>query len=154
MGSTVDQCESVPLESQYIVAGQIRKSWRRNHPEVTSNQPVPILPKPAVAIAVGSTFVPLLTCEMQQSSTPNLPYTTQQYQKRKLENEAMGVFKRKYKTAKLRKCGQCGKDLKSYGHTNYFSNIYCPEKCTQSLEEWKAPLRLKYIRRDRRNMIL
>ena len=149
-------------------AGQSQKVRRRILPELAPASPVPILPKlspslpvpilpkppvalamtPVVATAVGTTVVPLTSCEIEHTLKRKLPYSTDRYKKQKIEKEAMGIFKRKYnKTAEYRRCGQCGKDVKSYGHVDYYKNIYCPEKSTQSVEEWKAPLKVKYARK-------
>ena len=117
--------------------------------------PVAIQPKPVLMQPLPATFhlteMTVPETETSKRKQP-VPYSTQKYKKQKLEKEAKGIFSRKYtKTAEFRKCRQCGKDEKGGDHVNYYMNIYCPEKCTLSLEEWKAPLKLKYAKKSKKN---
>ena len=132
------------FQLQPNTTGQAQNVRRRILPELRPTVLVPILPKPVClpTIAAGITMT---QTAVPSTTLTHISYSTQKYNKRKLENEAKGIFKRKYtKTATIRKCGQCGKDEKTGGHVKYFSNLYCPEKCSDTLEDWKAPLKEKY----------
>ncbi|KAF3851508.1 hypothetical protein F7725_013280 [Dissostichus mawsoni] len=68
------------------------------------------------------------------SSQSNVPYTTQQYRKRKEEREQSGSGKRKYvKKTDAIICKNCNKDRKPPAHLQYFGNWYCKESETQSM---------------------
>lgn len=73
--------------------------------------------------------------------TPDVPYTTQQYRKRKLQREQAGHPTRKYvKTTTMIVCKQCNQERKPSSHKQYFGNWYCEATATQSFEEWRAAL--------------
>ncbi|KAK1887486.1 Platelet glycoprotein Ib alpha chain [Dissostichus eleginoides] len=75
------------------------------------------------------------------SSQSNVPYTTQQYRKRKEEREQSGTGKRKYvKKTDAILCKKYNKDRKPPAHLQYFGNWYCQESETQSYEDWRAVL--------------
>ncbi|KAI9543825.1 hypothetical protein NQZ68_008873 [Dissostichus eleginoides] len=69
------------------------------------------------------------------SSQSNVPYTTQQYRKKKEEREQSGSGKIKYvKKTDAIICKNCNKDRKPPAHLQYFGNWYCKESETQSHE--------------------
>ncbi|XP_076876832.1 uncharacterized protein LOC143526077 [Brachyhypopomus gauderio] len=71
----------------------------------------------------------------------DVPYTTQQYRKRKLKNEMAGIKTRKYvRHTSAIICRRCQKERKPPTHQQYFGNWYCEETDTMSLEDWKAML--------------
>ncbi|KAL3050137.1 hypothetical protein OYC64_012225 [Pagothenia borchgrevinki] len=75
------------------------------------------------------------------SGQSNVPYTTQQYRKRKEEREQSGSGKRKYvKKTDAIIYKNCNKDRKPPAHLQYFGNWYCKESETQSYEDWRAVL--------------
>ncbi|KAK1888653.1 Halotolerance protein 9 [Dissostichus eleginoides] len=75
------------------------------------------------------------------SGQSNVPYTTQQYRKRKEEREQSGSGKRKYvKKTDTIICKKCNKDRKPPAHLQYFGNWYCQQPETQSYEDWRAVL--------------
>lgn len=125
-------------------AGQTKKVRRRLLPEpkpstsLSHQDLVPILPKPEITLpstSSGFTQPPFPAPSIQ------IPYSTKQYRKRKLEKQDAGVFVRGYtKMAEFKACGQCGKDSKSGDHKQYFGNVFCPEKCSTTYEEWRAKL--------------
>ncbi|KAK5901446.1 hypothetical protein CgunFtcFv8_026315 [Champsocephalus gunnari] len=75
------------------------------------------------------------------SGQNNVPYTTQQYRKRKEEREQSGSAKRKYiKKTDTILCKKCNQDRKPPAHSQYFGNWYCQDSETQSYEDWRAVL--------------
>ena len=73
--------------------------------------------------------------------TSSVPYTTQRYRKRKLDEERAGLKERKYERKAVGfQCKRCGKDRQSEGHEQYFGNIFCRATSSISFEEWKANL--------------
>ncbi|XP_023811165.1 uncharacterized protein LOC105354341 isoform X1 [Oryzias latipes] len=102
-------------------------------------------PPPAVPIilAVPPSPQPL-------SSTP---YTTQQYRKRKMEAEKMGIMKRKYiKKTETITCSKCGGNRQPPSHRQYFGNWFCEATETQSFDNWRAELQKRgYGKKKRGN---
>ena len=75
---------------------------------------------------------------MPSSTVPSaVPYTTQWYRKRKLENEKQGIVKRKYDRQKTPTCKHCGQDRIPPSHVQYFMNWFCGATFTMTFEEWK-----------------
>ncbi|XP_078802180.1 uncharacterized protein LOC105353958 isoform X2 [Oryzias latipes] len=92
-----------------------------------------VMPPPAVPIKVS-----LLPSPQAASNTP---YTTQQYRKRKMEAEKMGVVKRKYiKKTDAMTCSKCGGNRQPTSHRQYFGNWFCEATETQSYDNWRAEL--------------
>ena len=138
-------------EHQFILqpntTGMTQKVKRRILPELKPLEPVPILPKPTVFLQTQPADPSTEFLVTEETLKRKIPYSTERNKRKKLEKEAAGLYTRSYnKSAQCRRCPQCGKDVKSVGHVDYFKNIYCPENSDLTVEEWKAPLRLKYAR--------
>ncbi|KAI9533663.1 hypothetical protein NQZ68_021437 [Dissostichus eleginoides] len=115
-------------------------------PYMVPSVQVPQVPGPSQVVP-GSSQMMLLNMPLPSatqaltSSQSNVPYTTQQYRKRKEEREQSGSGKRKYvKKTDAIICKNCNKDRKPPAHLQYFGNWYCKESETQSYEEWRAVL--------------
>ncbi|KAH3848161.1 hypothetical protein DPMN_090518 [Dreissena polymorpha] len=74
-------------------------------------------------------------------SAMDVPYTTQQYRKRKIKQQQLGVHTRKYtkKSDKIM-CKKCVQERTSAIHRQYFGNWYCSTTATTSFEAWKELL--------------
>ena len=95
------------------------------------------------ALSVGTTQgIPLQLSDTPQMSA-SIPYTTLRYRKRKLDDEKLGKYRRKYTRHKEITCKQCGQEGKPPGHIQYFSNWFCAATSSISIEEWKANLASK-----------
>ncbi|XP_073719234.1 uncharacterized protein [Misgurnus anguillicaudatus] len=76
-----------------------------------------------------------------QTSSQAVPYSTQQYRKRKQMREDTGTVTRKYvRKTDVILCRKCNKERKPPSHLQYFGNWYCKETETQSYAEWRAVL--------------
>ncbi|XP_041859650.1 uncharacterized protein LOC121651452 [Melanotaenia boesemani] len=101
---------------------------------------LPAMPKPS-NIANTPIYISIPPSSPTQSTPQAVPYTTQQYRRRKMEAEQAGISKRKYsKKTDIIVCSKCQKDRKPQTHRQYFGNWYCEETETQSYEEWRALL--------------
>ncbi|XP_056120612.1 uncharacterized protein LOC130097697 [Rhinichthys klamathensis goyatoka] len=80
------------------------------------------------------------SAQTQTSSQP-VPYSTQQYRKRKQKRESAGTVTRKYvRKTDVILCRKCNKERKPPTHLQYFGNWYCEESETKSYDEWRAVL--------------
>lgn len=111
---------------------------------------LPTVPGPSQVMAAPGTSqmffnlpLPSAMPPSTQTSSQAVPYTTQQYRKRKLEKErtGTGTVTRKYmKKTDVILCSKCKKERKPPSHRQYFGNWYCEESDTQSYGEWRAVL--------------
>ncbi|KAK7157016.1 hypothetical protein R3I94_006926 [Phoxinus phoxinus] len=84
---------------------------------------------------------PMPPSAQTQTSSQAVPYSTQQYRKRKQEREHTGTVTRKYvRKTDVILCRKCNKERKPPSHLQYFGNWYCEESETQSYDEWRAVL--------------
>ncbi len=87
-----------------------------------------------------------------QTSSQAVPYSTQQYRKRKQEREQTGTVTRKYvRKTDVILCRKCSKERKPPSHLQYFGNWYCKESETQSYGEWRAVLEERGYRKKQTN---
>ncbi len=85
-----------------------------------------------------------------QTSSQDVPYSTQQYRKRKQEREQTGTVTRKYvRKTDVILCRKCNKERKPPSHLQYFGNWYCKESETQSYGEWRAVLEERGYRKKK-----
>ncbi|XP_026110190.1 uncharacterized protein LOC113083135 [Carassius auratus] len=85
------------------------------------------------------------------TSGQDVPYSTQQYRKRKLERERTGTVTRKYvKKTDVILCRKCNKERKPPSHLQYFGNWFCKESETQSYDEWRAVLQERGYRKKKK----
>ncbi len=88
-----------------------------------------------------------------QTSSQDVPYSTQQYRKRKQEREQTGTVTRKYvRKTDVILCRKCNKERKPPSHLQYFGNWYCKESETQSYGEWRAVLEERGYRKKKQEM--
>lgn len=106
------------------------------------------LPSTSLPSSLPST-TPSPSTQMQES----VPYTTQQYRKRKEEREHSGTVTRKYtKKTDVILCSKCSQERKPPSHLQYFGNWYCEKSETQTYSEWRAVLEQRgYGRKGARN---
>ncbi|KAK9957917.1 hypothetical protein ABG768_028069 [Culter alburnus] len=85
-----------------------------------------------------------------QTSSQAVPYSTQQYRKRKQERELTGTVTRKYvRKTDVILCKKCKKERRPPSHLQYFGNWYCKESETQSYGEWRAVLEERGYRKKK-----
>jgi len=129
--------------------GQRTKVRRRVFTTPQPPAPVPILPAP-----LSQTTTPSQTTAPSQTTTltattisPQVPYSTTSYRKRKLQDETAGIFKRTYKkTAEFVKCKECRGDRGSDSHKQYYGNYHCAvtHPDPTHYENWRAEMQNKY----------
>lgn len=86
-----------------------------------------------------------------QTSSQAVPYSTQQYRKRKQMREDTGTVTRKYvRKTDVILCRKCNKERKAPSHLQYFGNWYCEETETQSYAEWRAVLEERGYRKKKK----
>ncbi|XP_062842256.1 uncharacterized protein LOC134301486 [Trichomycterus rosablanca] len=72
---------------------------------------------------------------------PDVPYTTQWYRKKKMQNEKAGIHTRKYvRYTDTVMCKKCQKERKPPTHQQYYGNWYCEETATVPFADWMAKL--------------
>ncbi|KAM3615231.1 uncharacterized protein V6R79_025287 [Siganus canaliculatus] len=109
-------------------------------PAVAGPSQVMAAPGSSQVMALNMPLPPPLP-QSTQLHTSSVPYTTQQYRKRKQERERSGTFTRKYvKKTDVILCKKCNKERRHPSHQQYFGNWYCEESETQSYSEWRAVL--------------
>jgi len=68
----------------------------------------------------------------------SVPYTTQRYRRRKMEQEQEGIVQRKYvRKTDVVVCNKCKKDRKPPSHRQYFGNWFCQDSSPVTFDEWK-----------------
>ena len=115
--------------------------------------PIPILPvspAPSVPLQTFTVTIDGQSYQLTQSSQPavsslcpadcTVPYTTQRYRKRKLDQEKAGIFKRKYTRKKEPSCKFCGQARTEPTHRQYFMNWWCAATATCTFDDWKAEM--------------
>lgn len=106
---------------------------------------LPIVPGPSQVVFFNPPNISLPSAIPPSTSSQDVPYSTQQYRKRKEEMEKTGTVKRKYKKkTDVVLCRKCKKDRKPPSHQQYFGNWFCQETDTQSFDEWRAILKEAY----------
>ncbi|XP_062618987.1 uncharacterized protein LOC134280562 [Saccostrea cucullata] len=102
----------------------------------------PILPHPTPSNP-GITFQLVIHSGNSTVLLPSshIPYSTEQYRKRKQEQEELGRPKRKYvRTTTAVKCGKCGEDRTLPNHQQYMGYRYCAKKDEVSFKDWREKL--------------
>lgn len=110
------------------------------HPSVPGTSQV--MAAPGTSQMLFSLPLQSATLPSTQTSSPAVPYTIQQYRKRKKERTRSGTFtKIKYmKNTDVVLCKKCQKERMPPSHLQYFGNWYCEQSETQSHDEWRAKL--------------
>lgn len=109
-------------------------------PFILPSARLPTVPGPSQVMFLNLPF-PMPPSTQTQTSSQAVPYTTQQYRKRKEEREQTGTVTRKYvKKTDVILCRKCKKERKPPSHLQYFGNWYCEASETQSYGEWRAAL--------------
>lgn len=139
-------------------AGMARLKIR--HPKPTPPAAVPVMPRPLLLPAIQSAVrfpvvlsPPSVTQPTWTLSQPGetVPYSTQQYRKRKAEKEQEGMVKRSYmKTACSVKCSKCGEERKPPTHQQYMGYRYCQQTDQVAFLEWRAALQAKGVARKKK----
>lgn len=114
---------------------------------------VPILPSPTLACNIGITFQLVSKDGSSTVLIPSsgVPYSTEQYRKRKQEQDERGKPRRKYvRTATTVKCSKCGEDRIPPGHKQYTGYRYCVNKDTKPFTEWRDDLQKAGVARKRK----
>jgi hypothetical protein len=115
-------------------------------------EPTPILPSPALGGNAGITFqfAPSSSSATVQIPSSSVPYSTQQYRKRKQQQEDLGNRKRKYvRTATTVKCGKCGEDRIPPTHQQYMGYRYCQTKDAIPFAVWRDNLQRAGVARKK-----
>ena len=119
-------------------------------PQVLYWNPAPVMetqaqtPAPQGAAVLGPRLLPSLAPPVIVAApAAPVPQSTLKNRRRRAQEEATGVLKRKYvRQATLNKCASCGNPkTKEFGHSRFRSATFCPSSSTLCLEEWLAQQR-------------
>lgn len=126
-------------------------------PLVSAPAPLPqfILFNPATVVTAESAGCPLAppvlapapvppAAPVDPAPTASVPRSTQRNRRRRAEEDASGVQKRRYiREAAFNKCSKCGQPkTKEFGHSRWGSATFCPSSSGgKSLEQWLAEQR-------------
>ncbi|KAL1265444.1 hypothetical protein QQF64_003471 [Cirrhinus molitorella] len=117
---------------------------------IAANAPASTVPGASQVMFFNIPLPSAMPPSAQTQTSQAVPYSTQQYRKRKQEKEQTGIVTRKYvRKTDVILCKKCNKERKQPSHLQYFGNWFCEESETQSYDEWRAVLKERGYRKKK-----